>query len=423
MRSLSLLLAVVVGSGLVTSASGQDKPPAMVPVPPIQASAAEKKFDELVHKAAKLLQSGSAYSVEAVCEWKGSGNGPERTGKNVLTIVAEGTNRLRLEAIAEGRDKQGQLLVVSDGKTLTRMFTGHKLYSQTPTTRPLDDLQTDNLTRQALRGSGMDFLLKTDLVGHVLAQTSRVTDLGIVESRDQKLQAFKLNLADGREVVVHMTTGDHPIPVEIFTTVRVPLAENKTFVLNLDTRLKWNLKATPTADTFVARIPEGARKVNDLMEAIVQGDVVSLLGKPVPALSLTTLDGQKVNLADHKGKVVVLYFWATWAAPSITDMPGLNRFVEAYTARGATIYAVAVGDKSTDVSAFAQKEGYKGPMLLDPRAESLASLKTNALPAVLIIGKDGTLQAYHRGARPNLRDQIRQDLDQLLKGEQLVPKE
>jgi hypothetical protein len=82
-----------------------------------------------------------------------------------------------------------------------------------------------------------------------------------------------------------------------------------------------------------------------------------------------------------------------------------------------------VGDKSTDATAFAEKEGYKGPMLLDPRAESLASLKTNALPAVLIIGKDGTLQAYHRGARPNLRDQIRQDLDQLLKGEQLVPKE
>ncbi len=423
MRSL-MITTVVLFAGLgfvaVPSPAQQEGPPAP-PRPPSGPTEAERKFDTLVRQAARVLAATQAYSVEAVCDWKTAGNGPERTGRNTLHIVAAGPTKVRLEASSPRNGADGELLVVADGKTLTRLLTGRKLFSQTPSSKPLDDLQHDALTRQALRGAGLDFLLKTDLIGHVMTQTVKVVDLGLVESAGQKLQAFRLGMADGREIEVRLTTGDRPVPVEMHTTVRVPLGENKTFELNLNARLKWNLDAKPDANTFVANPPEGSRKVNDLTDALLDSDVTALLGKPAPALTLAHLDGSKADLSAYQGKILVLYFWATWAAPSIQDMPGLNQFVQTYSEKGVNIVGVAVGEKSADVTRFAEKQGYQGKLLLDPKADALATLKTNALPTVLVIGKDGTLQAYYRGARPNLREQLRQDLDRLLKGERLVP--
>jgi len=422
MRRMLFVLALCGASALAGGARSEDKK-AAPPVPPSESTDAEKKFDAVVHQAAKVLAAAKAYAVEAVCDWKTAGTGPERSGQNKVRIVADGPTKLRVEAVTGGREDDGQLLVVADGKDLTHLFTARKLYTRTASAKPLDDLQKDALTRQVLRGSGLDFLLKSDVAGHVLTQTNKVADLGIVEVDGKKLQAFRLGMTDGRDIEVRLTTGDRPVPVEMVTTVRVPMADKKTFELTLRTRLTWDLTTQPTAETFAVALPPGARKVADLTEALLDSEAALVLGKPVPGLPLATLDGAKADLAQHKDKVVVLYFWATWAAPSIADMAGLNEFVRASTAKGATVLAVAVGEKADDVKRFAAKEGFAGTLLLDPKAEALAALKTNALPAVLLVGKDGTLQAFYRGDRPNLREQVRQDLEKLLKGERLAPKE
>ena len=57
------------------------------------------------------------------------------------------------------------------------------------------------------------------------------------------------------------------------------------------------------------------------------------IGKAAPALVITALDGQTFDLAQLHGKVVLVNYWATWCAPCRKDMPKLDAFIAAITAR------------------------------------------------------------------------------------------
>lgn len=54
------------------------------------------------------------------------------------------------------------------------------------------------------------------------------------------------------------------------------------------------------------------------------------IGRPMPSFTVHTLDGQQVNSENLRGKHVVINWWATWCAPCLEEMPGLNRLVEDY---------------------------------------------------------------------------------------------
>lgn len=401
---------------LVAPLVAQEPKPVLPPGGAAEVTEAEKKFDAGIRSVEKQLRDLKAYSVDVTCEWTSKGNGPDRQGTNNLRIAVEGHEKVRIDSVGAG---DGSFSIVGDGKTLTRLVIGPKVYNQTPTAKALEDLQTDNLTRHALKGSGVDFLLRTDMIGTIHAQTRSINDLGIVARGKERYQAFRLNLADGRVVDVLVTLGTKPIPVEIKTTVSIPLAEKRTFELVLNTKLTWNLTGQLAPDMFTLALPDGARAVNDLTEALLEGDVATLIGKPAPALSFVGLDGEKVDLASFKGKhVVVVYFWATWAAPSIRDMPGLRQYVADYSARGVKFLSVAVGDKPEDVKAWVAKNPYPGTIAVDEKATMLAALKTNALPSGAIIAKDGTLAAFHRGGKAGgTREQMKKELEKLLGGE------
>src|SRR6185369_4185662 len=64
-----------------------------------------------------------------------------------------------------------------------------------------------------------------------------------------------------------------------------------------------------------------------LIAAVVLLAAIDSQAKPAPAFTLNTLDGRAVRLADYRGKVVLVNFWATWCAGCRVEMP---RFVEQY---------------------------------------------------------------------------------------------
>jgi thiol-disulfide isomerase/thioredoxin len=164
--------------------------------------------------------------------------------------------------------------------------------------------------------------------------------------------------------------------------------------------------------------------VNDLLSALMNADATDLVGKAAPDLRLATLDGKEVRPADHKEKrVVVLYLWASWCAPSTADMPVLNQFVQNYEKKGASFLAINVEEKPEVVKPVVEKHGYKGTVALDTRGVSLEAYRLTAIPAVVLIGKDGTIQAIHTGAGAQMREKVQQDLDTLLKGDRLAPPE
>jgi thiol-disulfide isomerase/thioredoxin len=91
-------------------------------------------------------------------------------------------------------------------------------------------------------------------------------------------------------------------------------------------------------------------------------------GKPAPEIKLKDLNDKDIALADYKGKVVLVNFWATWCDPCRVEIPWLIDMQAKYGAKGFTVVGVAMDDEGKSVVApFVAKErfdvdGQKLPM-------------------------------------------------------------
>jgi peroxiredoxin len=279
------------------------------------------------------------------------------------------------------------------------------------------------MTLQTVNGSGVDFLIRPQFRAQLIAQITGVEDLGPEKLKNIDTQHFRLTMVDKRVFDLWFTTGKEPVLTKLVTTTTIPIDDQKTFQLTTSGLFQWQVGITHPDGTFTLAVPAGARRVNDLLAALQEGDIEQLLAKPAPALELSSLQGTTVKLADLLGKkIVVLIFWASWCAPSTDVMPALNEFVATAEKSGVAVLAVNLGEDQEAVKSTVVEKGYQGTVLLDPNAQSLQTYRINAIPVTILIGKDGTVQAYHSGSTPEVRQQIRAQVETLIAGQSLVPK-
>jgi peroxiredoxin len=108
--------------------------------------------------------------------------------------------------------------------------------------------------------------------------------------------------------------------------------------------------------------------------------------------TLTGLDGKRYTLADLKGRVVMLNFWATWCPPCRKEMPDMEKLSIELESKGLTILAVSNEDRET-VERFLAKTPYSFPVLLDPGGKVHATFQANAIPKTFIFDREGRLAA------------------------------
>ena len=85
----------------------------------------------------------------------------------------------------------------------------------------------------------------------------------------------------------------------------------------------------------------------------------SAAAKPAPDLMLRDLDGKDLSMAQYKGKVVLVNFWATWCEPCLGEIPSLIEIQQKYAARGFTILGIAMDDDGASVvTPWVQKERF-----------------------------------------------------------------
>ncbi len=124
-------------------------------------------------------------------------------------------------------------------------------------------------------------------------------------------------------------------------------------------------------------------------------DNFTLLDEPVPAPDARFQDGTEaaVTLADFKGRVVLLNFWATWCPPCIREMPSLDRLQAARGAEGLSVVAVSEDRGGLEVvRPFFKKLGLKHlKIYLDPSGRLAEALALEGLPTTLLIDRRGRL--------------------------------
>ena len=107
---------------------------------------------------------------------------------------------------------------------------------------------------------------------------------------------------------------------------------------------------------------------------------------------LQDLDGKTVNLADFKGKVVILDFWATWCPPCRKEMPDLEALYERFQSRGLVILGIS-DEEAAKVEPFTRERKVTFPVLLDPDRKVNDLFVVNGIPKSFVYDREGKFVA------------------------------
>ena len=118
------------------------------------------------------------------------------------------------------------------------------------------------------------------------------------------------------------------------------------------------------------------------------------VGRPVPAYSTVSLEGDSVSLAAQKGKVVLVNIWATWCHPCREEIPELIAVRSRYHARGLELIGVSVDTDGYDDAIRTFMADYKMtfPIWRDPDERISTQFLAVGVPATFLIDRDGILR-------------------------------
>ena len=117
-----------------------------------------------------------------------------------------------------------------------------------------------------------------------------------------------------------------------------------------------------------------------------------------PPISLTDIGGKKLDLADYKGKVVVLDFWATWCEPCRIEIPGLVEMQDKYAKQGFSVIGISLDDEPGPVVEFYKEFKMNYPVAVGNQRVGELYGGIFGLPTTFLIGRDGRIYAKHTGA-------------------------
>ena len=121
---------------------------------------------------------------------------------------------------------------------------------------------------------------------------------------------------------------------------------------------------------------------------------------PAPAFTLAARGGPEVSLAQYKGNVVMINFWASWCGPCRQEMPLLESIYKKYNKMGFTMLGVNVEPDSNAANEWLKATPVSFPILYDRDSKVSKLYDVAGMPSTVIIDRSGKLRVLHRGYKP-----------------------
>ncbi|HEX4859547.1 MAG TPA: redoxin domain-containing protein [Usitatibacteraceae bacterium] len=134
------------------------------------------------------------------------------------------------------------------------------------------------------------------------------------------------------------------------------------------------------AITLFATVPAGSGEIRPWRQ-----------GK-TPPLMLKDIDGKPRSLAQFRGKVIVMNFWATWCEPCITEMPSLAELRKRHAGKPLEVIGVNLAEGEPRIRAFMNKTGIDFPLLRDDDGEAKKAWKVGGIPHTFVIDASGRVR-------------------------------
>jgi peroxiredoxin len=161
-------------------------------------------------------------------------------------------------------------------------------------------------------------------------------------------------------------------------------------------------KATETLKQVKADFPDTAVAKNAdkaLASFATQADAKKIQrglapGSPFPDFDEKDLDGKPLSIANFKGKVVLIDFWATWCGPCVQELPNVLKAYEKYHDKGFEIIGISLDSDKDKLTSFIKKNNVTWPQYFDGQGwQSKLGSKygINSIPATYLLDKEGKI--------------------------------
>lgn len=207
-------------------------------------------------------------------------------------------------------------------------------------------------------------------------------------TKDEPIKIVDLKAADPRisTQLVESRPGK-----EFQLTIVLPAGFDGTSEVAVTTDLKENPKIT---------IPIRARQ----LAAASQPSLDAIVGQPAPVVTLKNVEGGDVRIGGPGGQPMVVDFFATWCPHCRKQLPVLQKVYEKFAGKVRFVSVSTDGQRKMpkvmtpqEIADFVKGLNVTIPLVLDPTGTAAPRYNATSLPTLLVVNKNGTIEAFHRG--------------------------